>query len=240
MKTNAGLIAALASVTAAHGVRTQDGSGYPPPPPGKRQDIAPPGKWRISPLDGSKIALPTAEQLAFQDREMGCLVHFNMATYIAQDGCNGDPTLGPARDLFDPEQLDTDQWMETVRSFGGKYATLVAKHNCGFTTWPTKVTFKDVAGETIPYNYTIAQSPVKGKDVVESFVESTEKYGFGHGFYYSVVVNNYLNVQSAQVRNVTAAPGQVGITTDVYNDVVFEQLEELWGKYGNLTEVSLQ
>ncbi|OAQ98414.1 hypothetical protein LLEC1_06134 [Akanthomyces lecanii] len=238
MRTNAGLIAALASVTVAH--RTQDGSGFPPPRSGKRQDIVPPGKWRVSPLDGSKIALPTAEQLAFQDREMGCLVHFNMATYITQDGCNHDPTLVPARELFDPEQLDTDQWMDTIRSFGGKYATLVAKHNCGFTTWPTKVMFKDVAGATVPYNYTIAQSPVKGKDVVESFVESTEKYGFGNGFYYSVVVNNYLNVQSAHVRNVTAAPGQVGITTDVYNDVVFQQLEELWGKYGNLTEVGLQ
>ncbi|KAJ3471967.1 hypothetical protein NLG97_g11405 [Lecanicillium saksenae] len=127
--------------------------------------------------------------------------------------------------------------MDAVKSFGGKYATLVAKHNCGFTTWPTKVNFKDVAGETVPYNYTIAQSPVHGKDVIQSFVQSTDKYGFGHGFYYSVVVNNYLNVQLAHVRNETAAPGQVGITTDVYNDIVFEQLEELWGNYGNLTEI---
>ncbi|KAM3510810.1 hypothetical protein MY11210_005531 [Beauveria gryllotalpidicola] len=228
MKTTAGLMSALVSV-AAHGLRTRDGTGAARP--------WPPGTWRISPIDGSTIALPTREQLAFQDREMGCLIHFNMATYIAQDGCNSDPALVPPRSLFDPAQLDTDQWMEAIKSLGGKYATLVAKHNCGFTTWPTKVSFKDLAGETVLYNYTIAQSPAKGRDVVENFVESASKYGLGHGFYYSVVVNNYLNVQSAHVRNVPAGRGQLGITTDVYNDIVIEQLEELWGEYGNLTEI---
>lgn len=222
MKTTTGLVAALASV--AHGLQSRDGP-------------TPPGKWRISPLDGSKIALPTKQQLDFQDREMGVLIHFNMATYIDQDGCNSSPTLVPERSLFDPEQLNTDQWMDAIKSFGGKYATLVAKHNCGFTTWPTKVSFKDLAGETVDYNYTVAQSPVKGKDIIENFVESTTKYGIGHGFYYSVVVNNYLNVQLAHVRNETAVEGQVGISTEVYNEIVFQQLEELWGKYGNLSEV---
>ncbi|ATY67468.1 glycoside hydrolase family 29 [Cordyceps militaris] len=225
MKTAAGLIVAFSSV-AAHGLRTRDGAGPTSP-----------GKWRLSPLDGSTIALPTRAQLAFQDREMGCLIHFNMATYITPDGCNGDPALVPPRALFDPAQLDTDQWMEAVQSLGGRYATLVAKHNCGFATWPTQVRFEDLAGDTVAYNYTVAQSPVNGRDVVGEFVRSASKYGLGHGFYYSVVVNNYLNVQASRVRDVAPAPGQVGITTDVYNEIVFEQLEELWGRYGNLTEI---
>ena len=51
-----------------------------------RRDYQP--KYRISPLDGSIIALPTQEQLAFQDKEIGVLIHFNIATYISIDGCN--------------------------------------------------------------------------------------------------------------------------------------------------------
>lgn len=194
-------------------------------------------KYRISPIDGSKIALPTKEQLDFQDKEIGVLVHFNIATYISIDGCNDVPNLVPKVSLFDPTLLNTDQWMDTVSALGAKYATLVAKHNCGFTIWPSDVTFTDRENKTVPYDYTIAESPVHGKNVVRSFVDSAEKYNVGHGFYYSVVVNNYLNVQNSEVRPNTWAQGQVNITNGTYDQIVFDQLTELWTNYGKLTEV---
>lgn len=199
-------------------------------------------KFRISPIDGSKIALPTKDQLAFQDREIGALIHFNIATYLDEklDGCNNVPELVPSPDLFDPELLNTDQWMDTIKSFGAKYATLVAKHNCGFATWPSKVQFPTKDGTESDYNYTTVDSPLHGKDVVGSFIKSAEKYNVGRGFYYSVVVNNFLNVQNSKVRTNPLAPGQVGITDDTYNQIVFDQLTELWTNYGKLTEVSLQ
>jgi alpha-L-fucosidase len=71
--------------------------------------------------------------------------------------------------------------MDTITALGAKYATLVAKHNCGFTLWPSKVSFEARAGQDVRYNYTIAQSPVSGENVVEKFVRSAEKYGVGHG-----------------------------------------------------------
>ncbi|CAL5869268.1 uncharacterized protein PFLUO_LOCUS3496 [Penicillium psychrofluorescens] len=194
-------------------------------------------KYRISPIDGSKIALPTKEQLDFQDKEIGVLVHFNIATYISIDGCNDVPNLVPKVSLFDPTLLNTDQWMDTVSALGAKYATLVAKHNCGFTIWPSDVTFTDRENKTVPYDYTIAESPVHGKNVVRSFVDSAEKYNVGHGFYYSVVVNNYLNVQNSEVRPNTWAQGQVNITNGTYDQIVFDQLTELWTNYGKLTEI---
>ncbi|OQE22293.1 hypothetical protein PENSTE_c010G06341 [Penicillium steckii] len=194
-------------------------------------------KYRISPIDGSKIALPTKEQLDFQDKEIGVLIHFEIATYLSIDGCNNVPNLVPDVDLFDPTLINTDAWMDTTIALGAKYATLVAKHNCGFTTWPSKVTFQTRDNETVPYNYTIAQSPVHGKDVVQSFVESAQKYDIGHGFYYSVVVNNFLNVQNSEVRAGSWAPGQVNVTNSTYDQVVLDQLEELWKNYGSLTEI---
>jgi alpha-L-fucosidase len=194
-------------------------------------------KYRISPIDGSKISLPTQEQLDFQDKEIGVLIHFEIATYISIDGCNNVPTLVPNQTLFDPTLLNTDQWMDTAVSLGAKYATLVAKHNCGFTTWPSDVTFQTADNETIHYNYTIAQSPVRGENVVKIFVDSAQQYGIGHGFYYSVVVNNFLNVQNSGVLTTELSPGQVGITNSTYDQIVLDQLTDLWTNYGNLTEV---
>lgn len=151
-------------------------------------------KYRVSPIDGSKIALPTKEQLAWQDKEIGVIIHFEIATYLSVDGCNNIPNLLPNQSLFDPVSLNTDQWVDTINSLGAKYATLVAKHNCGFTTWPSEVAFQTRNNETIRYNCTIAQSPVHGKDVVTSFVESAQGGNIGHGFYYSLMWNNFLNV----------------------------------------------
>jgi hypothetical protein len=193
--------------------------------------------YRISPIDGSKIALPTTEQLEFQDREIGLLIHFNIATYIEADGCNWDPTLVPKKTSFTPLEIDTDQWMQTAVDLGARYATLVVKHNCGFTTWPSKVMFSNRNNEPMSYNYTVAQSPLQGSDIVAEFVASCRAKNIGHGFYYSSVVNNFLNVQGGKVRTEPLSDGQVGITDEIYDQIVFDQLTELWTEYGSLTEV---
>lgn len=167
---------------------------------------------------------------------MGMLIHFEIATYISIDGCNGVPGLVPDPELFDPTLLNTGQWMDSITASGAKYATLVAKHNCGFTTWPSAVTFQTRDNITSPYNYSVAYSPVKGTDVVQLFSDSAKKYGIGHGFYYSTVVNNFLNVQNSLV-NSTWAPGEIRISNDTYDELVIAQLTELWTTYGTLTEV---
>lgn len=193
--------------------------------------------YRISPIDGTVIALPTQDQLDFQDKEMGMLIHFEIATYISIDGCNGVPGLVPDPDLFDPTLLNTDQWLQSIMASGARYATLVAKHNCGFTTWPSAVTFETRDNTTSPYNYSVAYSPVKGTDVVQLFSDSAVKYGIGHGFYYSTIVNNFLNVQDSLV-NATWSSGEIRISNETYDEIVIAQLTELWTKYGQLTEVS--
>ncbi|KAL1853576.1 hypothetical protein Daus18300_011781 [Diaporthe australafricana] len=192
--------------------------------------------YRVSPIDGSKIALPTQDQLDFQDREIGMLIHFEVATYIGIDGCNGVPGLVPSPSLFDPTLPNTDQWMDSITALGARYATLVAKHNCGFTTWPSAVSFETRDNTTSRYNYTVADSPISGTDVVQRFSDSANKYGVGHGFYYSTVVNNFLNVQNSLV-NATWSPGEIRITNETYDEIVLAQLTELWTNYGSLTEL---
>lgn len=195
--------------------------------------------FRISPLDGSKIALPTKEQLAWQDQEIGVIIHYELATYLNIDGCNRVPDLVPDINLWKPDQLDMDQWLDSIEALGAKYGTLVAKHNCGFALWPSKTQFPYKDGtENNPYNYTVADAPDK-TDLVRAFVDAAKKRDIGTGFYYSVNVNNFLNVQNSVVRpNETLAEGQVRVTNETFGDIVNSQLEELWSEYGDLTEVS--
>lgn len=218
-----GILVAWGLATSAL-VSAQSGSAHKP-------------NYRTSPLDGSKIALPTKQQLAFQDNGIGVLIHFDPSQYLGLNGCNEDPELVPKPELFDPAKLDTGQWMDAAASLGAKFATLVAKHNCGFVTWPTETTFPLRDNSTQEYNYTVAESPLHGFDLVGSFKESAEERGILRGIYYSLNVNNFLNVQDWSVRDGPLAWGQVGIANDTYDEIVMDQLAEIWSGYGDLTEV---
>ncbi|KAJ6471506.1 hypothetical protein C8R45DRAFT_1165313 [Mycena sanguinolenta] len=68
----------------------------------------------VSPARGTYWWLDAAVQLAFQDRKMGMLVHFEIATHPSIDGCNGVPGLVLNPTLFDPTLLNTDQWMSSI------------------------------------------------------------------------------------------------------------------------------
>lgn len=70
---------------------------------------------------------PTAEQLAWQEMEIGALVHFNMATY-APAGTRPGGVCSPDASTFNPALLDTDQWADSFAAFGAREAVLVVKH----------------------------------------------------------------------------------------------------------------
>eukprot|EP00729_Bicosta_minor_P010054 gene10054-18971_t len=155
------------------------------------------------------LPVPTKDQLAFQELELGALICYNMATTMGSQGCSAHNV--PAASVFNdaaPEKVDTDQWCGAIASFGGTYATIVAKH------------------------------VEKGRDVVRQFVDSCNAVGVRLGIYYSVVSNEYLNVGGGIVRPAsTATKSQTIVTQDQYADIVVQQLTELWTNYGTLTEI---
>jgi alpha-L-fucosidase len=123
---------------------------------------------------------------------------------------------------------------------------------------PTAVKFPlNPSGQIVSYNYTVDYSPMKGIDVLGEFVKSCEKRQIRTGFYYSVVSNTYLNVESGlvsytiflffqnlssydtniKVQNHTLQPGQLNITQETYDSIVLQQLRELWTNYDSLNEI---
>ena len=129
----------------------------------------------------------------------------------------------PSRMLFNPTQLDTDQWIEIAKAAGAEYVVLVAKHGSGFSLWPSKA-----------HDYSILNSPyLNGQgDIVSDFIGSCEKYGMRPGIYYHTGYNAYCQVDN---------PGKV-LSGDPeeqkrYNSTVIQQVTELWTNYGELFEI---
>jgi alpha-L-fucosidase len=78
-------------------------------------------------FDKNLIVFLAPEQLQWQAQELGVLIHFNIATYISNDGCTDQ--VVPNISLFNPYLLNTDNWVQTMVNFGAQYAVLVAKVN---------------------------------------------------------------------------------------------------------------
>ena len=74
--------------------------------------------------------------------------------------------------------------MQAIASFGGKYATMVVKHVCGFLIWPSKV-----SSGNFTYDYGVPE----GRDLIAQFAESCAGVGVKLGLYYSLTANTYLN-----------------------------------------------
>jgi len=171
----------------------------------------------------NSLVLPSKAQLKWADAEIGVLIHFDMPTFEPEYDFRKDWNYHPDLTIFNPKELDTDQWIKAAKSAGATYAVLVAKHCSGFSLWPTKA-----------HPYSVKNTPWRnGKgDIVKDFIESCNKYGLKPGIYASTTANGYLRVDNPG-KVVSGDPAE----QQKYNDIVKMQLTELWSEYGKLAEV---
>jgi len=196
----------------------------------------------LAPTVATDLAVPTPAQLEWASSGYGAFIHYNMGTYVSDGGgCNvkdlrKDPrqrTLDP--DRFAPAKVDTDQWLSLIKAYGGKYAVLTVKHNCGFLLYPSNTTLPDGSR----FNYSLAQSSYGGgkADIVADFVASCKKYNIRPGFYFSLASSAIFDVSQNEVQNSSLVPGQVRVTQAQYEQINLAQLEELWSAYPGVAEV---
>ena len=166
-----------------------------------------PGESKEEIIQKAANVVPAARQLRWQQLEMTVFFHFGMNTYTGKEWGNGkdDPAL------FNPENLDAEQWIMAVKDAGFKQVILTTKHHDGFCLWPTATT-----------EYSVKSSQWKeGRgDVVEEVARACRKYQVGFGIYLSPWDRN------------AACYG-----TDTYNDFFTAQLTELLTQYGTIDEV---
>ena len=115
---------------------------------------------------------PSPQQVAWQDLEVGAIIHFGTNTFLDREW--GDGTASPS--VFNPTHVDTDQWMAAAKSASIRYVVQVAKHHDGFALWPTAQT-----------DYSVKSSPwLGGKgDLIRMASDSARKEGLLFGVYES-------------------------------------------------------
>ncbi len=204
-------------------------------------------------IEKAAKVLPRQNQTDWFRMERTFFIHFGPNTFRHVEWGNGqeDPSI------FNPQELDAEQWVLAVKEAGGKMIVPVCKHHDGFCLWPTRYE-----------EHSVAASPWRdGKgDVIRQVADAAQKHGIKLGVYlspadlYQLRTNpknpdGYYGNRSPKLRSMiptdpttfksdpskgrTPPPGFQSYTYEVndYNRYFLNQLYELLTEYGPINEV---
>ncbi|KAJ0968669.1 hypothetical protein J5N97_025586 [Dioscorea zingiberensis] len=155
------------------------------------------------------LPIPTAAQLKWQRREIIMFFHFGMNTFTNSEWGTGHESPS----LFNPTNLDANQWVASAADIGVSLVILTAKHHDGFCLWPSAYT-----------DHTVEKSPWKGGkgDVVRELVDAANARGLDVGLYLSPWDRH----ESSYGQDLE------------YNEFYMAQLQELLtSRYGGISEI---
>lgn len=148
--------------------------------------------------------LPSGAQLKWHDNNYYFFMHFGPNTFTGKEWGDGKEKTS----IFNPSQLDTDQWCRIAKEAGAKGIIITAKHHDGFCLWPSKYS-----------THTVRESAFK-KDILALLSASCKKVGLLFGVYLSPWDRNHPDYG-----------------TEKYNDVFVNMLGEIFHNYGPVWEL---
>jgi arylsulfatase A-like enzyme len=163
-------------------------------------------------------------QLKWHEAEMGAVFHYDLHVFDGIRYGQGNNRISPIEDynIFNPTQLDTDQWIQAAKAAGCKFAVLTATHETGFGLWQSDVN---------PYCLKAVKWRDGKGDIVRDFVNSCRKYGIQPGIYVGIRWNSLLGIHNFKV----AGDGEFAANRQAwYKRFCEKMVEELCTRYGDL------
>ncbi|MCL7025349.1 hypothetical protein MKW94_010159, partial [Papaver nudicaule] len=114
------------------------------------------------------LPIPTSSQISWQLDEMALFLHFGTNTFTDSEWGTGH--VSPS--VFNPTQLDANQWVNVAKNAGFSRVILTVKHHDGFCLWPSAYT-----------DYSVKSSPWKNGtgDVLFELAVAAKQAGIGLG-----------------------------------------------------------
>ena len=81
---------------------------------------------------------------------------------------------------FNPVDFDADFIVRSAKEAGMTYLVITAKHHEGFCLWDSQYT-----------DFDVANTPFKGRDILEELSQACKKHGIKFGLYYSIIDWNH-------------------------------------------------
>lgn len=153
------------------------------------------------------LPVPSPQQVDWQKMETYAFIHFGLNTYNDMEWGYGNADVN----LFNPSDLNCEQWVETFVNAGITGVILTAKHHDGFCLWPTRYT-----------DYGVKNTPWKNGqgDVVRDLADACKKHGIKMGVYLSPWDRHQSTYGTAE-----------------YVTYYRNQLQELLTDYGDIFEI---
>lgn len=179
------------------------------------------------PVKQSERPLPNKRQRAWQEAEMGAVFHYDLHVFDGQKYGQEHNRTDPVSDyqIFNPKNLDTDQWIKAIKEAGFTFAILTATHETGFALYQSDVNpfcmkalkFKDGKG-----------------DLVRDFVNSCRKYDIKPAIYLGIRWNSFMGVHDFKVNGMGTFRDN---RQQWYNQMIEGMTKEICTNYGELFEI---
>jgi alpha-L-fucosidase len=167
---------------------------------------------------------PTAPQLAWQRAEVGVLISYDLPVFQGTPYNQAQNRITPFHNanIFNPTQLNTDQWIQAAKAGGAKFAVLTVTHETGFALYQS---------DANPYCMKAIKFQNGKGDIVRDFVNSCRKYGVEPGIYVGIRWNSYLGVHDFKIEGSSEF---VKRRQAAYKNMCEQMVTELCTRYGKL------
>ena len=152
----------------------------------------------------SRNLLPSPNQLKWHENNFYLFMHFGPNTFTNKEWGDGKEKIA----IFNPTQMDCDQWCRIAKQAGAKGIIITAKHHDGFCLWPSK------------YSAHTVREAGFNRDVLAELSIACKKAGLLFGVYISPWDLNHPDYG-----------------TPKYNEVFGNMMKEIFQNYGPIWEL---